>query len=92
MANEQQVAPRQLIMAAAHGAWMAFLVGILLGTVSFIAWRLLLTYYPEFVSAIWGVPPQQAEVLWVTFLGLWKLLAGVFLLLGVALSYWWRAL
>jgi len=92
MANEQQVPPRQLIMAAAHGAWMAFLVGIVLVTVSFIAWRLLLTYCPEFVATIWGLPPQQAEVFWLTFLGLWKLLAGVFLLWGIALSYWWRAL
>ena len=89
---EEQIPLRRVIAAAAHGAWTAFLVGVLLTAFSFIVRDVLISYSPEFIASVIGVRVGVIGAIWFAFLGLWKLLTGVFLLVAIALSSWWRAL
>ncbi len=92
MASQEQIPLRRVIAAAAYGAWMAFLVGVLVTMIGLVMGRMLLTYYPDFVQTVVGVPVASFAALLLRMLGFWKIILGFFGLLGVGLSSWWRAL
>ncbi len=70
---------------------MAFLVGYLIAVFSFIMRDVLLSYAPEFLAQLRGVSAAAVDEIWFAFLCLWKMVTGIFLLVAVALSSWWRA-
>lgn len=92
MANQEQVPLCRVIAAAAHGAWVAFLVGILLVSVSFIQRTIFLAYCPQFAANLMGVATTEIARVWFHFMVLWKLVVLFFGLVAVMLSSWWRAL
>ncbi len=92
MANQQQIPLRTVLAGAAHGAWMAFLTGVLLMLVGLILRETAMRFYPAYVSIAWGVPMHELPGLFAQLFGYFKVVVGCFFLLGVALSSWWRAL
>ncbi len=92
MANQQQLPLRTVIAGAAHGVWMAVLVGVVLMVISMVAREVAMRFYPVLLAMAWGVPLHELPDLMAQVFAYFKVMVGFFLLLGVALSSWWRAL
>lgn len=83
---------RVIVAGAAHGAWSALLVGIIIGVVGWIGAVVVMRGYPEWYVAVAGTPIDQLWSLVVRWIAAWKLLLFGWVLFATFLSYWWRAL
>lgn len=92
MANQQQLPLRTVIAGAAHGVWMAVLVGVVLMLVSVVAREVAMRFYPVHLALVWGVPLHELPGLMAQVFAYFKIVVGFFFLLAIALSSWWRAL
>ena len=92
MANQQQLPLRTVIAGAAHGVWMAVLVGVVLVLMAMVGRELAMRFYPAQLALAWGIPLHELPGLMAQVFAYFKVMVGFFFLLGVALSSWWRAL
>ncbi len=92
MANQQRIALRTTLAGAAHGVWMAFLVGVAMMLLGLIAREAGMRFYPDYLAFAWGVPMHQLPGYFAQIFACFKVMMGFFFLLAVALSCWWRAL
>ena len=92
MANQQRIGLRTVIAGAAHGVWTAFLVGVAMMLVGLIAREAGMRFYPDYLAFAWGLPLHEVSAHLAQVFGYFKAIVGVFFLVAVALSCWWRAL
>ena len=92
MANQQRIALRTVIAGAAHGVWMAFLVGVALMLIGLIAREAGMRFYPDYLAFACGVPLHEVPAYLAQIFACFKVMVGFFFLMGTALSCWWRAL
>ena len=92
MASQRHVPLRTTLAGAAHGVWMAFLVGVALMLIGLIAREAGMRFYPDHLAFAWGVPLHEVPAHLAQVFGYFKAIVGFFFLMGTALSCWWRAL
>jgi len=92
MASQRRIPLRTTLAGAAHGVWMAFLVGVALMLIGLIAREAGMRFYPDYLAFAWGVPLHEVPAHLAQVLSYFKAIVGFFFLMGTALSCWWRAL
>ena len=92
MASQRHIPLRTTIAGAAHGVWMASLVGVAIMLLGLIAREAGMRFYPDYVAFAWGVPLHEVPAHFAQIFAYFKVIVGFFFLMAVALSCWWRAL
>ena len=92
MVDRQQLPLRTVIAGAAHGVWMAVLVGVVLMLIAMVSREVAMRFYPVHLALAWGVPLHELPGLIAQVFAYFKVMVGFFFLLGIVLSSWWRAL
>lgn len=84
----------QRIRAAAIAAWWTVLIAVLLVTVQWVAYLLVLSAKPSWILTLWGPDITWAAVqaLWLNMIALVKVCIWIMALLAVWLTLWSRRL
>jgi hypothetical protein len=85
-------AARRLIAGAAHGAWMAVLLGVLFLLVTWALYLTMVNFAPTALSALVDLPLPALWALILRWYAALKLLLVGWALFAAFLSYWWRVL
>ena len=92
MSDTSVSSARRIVMGASHGAWMALLIGVVVGMVGWAAALALFAYYPDWISTLTNAPQAEVWTLTLRWMTAWKLLTGGWAIFATFLSFWWRAL
>ena len=86
---------RKNVCAAAAGAWVAAIVGMVWLTLGWGLWRLILHAEPGWLLTLWGggaLTWAQMQLMCIGFFGLFKLIIFVVILAAICLTIWARRL
>lgn len=92
MAEPDVSKARAIVAGAAHGAWMAVLIGIVLYAVGVAALAALATFAPNFPVPIINKPLLEISGLVLRSMIVFKMLVLGWVTVAVFFSGWWRAL
>jgi hypothetical protein len=92
MSADHAVKARTIVAGAAHGAWMALLVGAVLAMVGWAAAPAMFAYYPDLISTLTNAPVDQVWGLTLRWMTGLKLFLVGWVVFASFLSFWWRAL
>ena len=92
MPDDKVAQMRTIVAGAAHGAWYALLVGVIVTTLAWIVAVLMMRLHPEFLETLVGMPSEQLWVMIVQYVGTIKIFLYCWVVFASFLSYWWKAL
>jgi hypothetical protein len=92
MPDTAVLSAKRILMGAAHGAWMAMIVGAVIGLLGWAAAVALYSDYPALLATVTHTPVHEVWSLTLTWMAHWKLLLYGWLVFASFLSCWWRAL
>ena len=86
---------RKNVCAAAAGAWVAAIVGLIWMTLGWGLWLLILYAKPGCLLSLWGggeLNWDQVQLMCIGFFGLFKLIIFALVLTAICLTIWARGL
>ena len=86
---------RKNVCAAAAGAWVAAIVGMIWLTMGWVVWLLFLYAKPGWVLSLWGggaLTWAQVQLICIGFFGVFKLIVFALVLTAICLTVWARGL
>lgn len=92
MSSETVKTARTIVAGAAHGAWVALLVGVVVAMVGWAAALLVFAYFPGLVATLTNAPVDRVWDLTLRWMVQLKLFLVGWVILSTFLSFWWRSL
>lgn len=92
MSDATVASMRKIVAGAAHGAWIALLIGVMLTMVSWAVFAAMATFAPDLITTLTATPVRDIWALTLRWYAGLKLLLLGWALFASFLSYWWRAL